>query len=613
MLAVRGAHTRQPITSLVIPGHETSRCYRRSVTDRDDAARRKFLGTLVAALGDKWVVGYSEATTFGVIAATLRCEGVEGFVQVVPSVVENNVITWKPFPGTGRPHFDIKVDGTGHQRTCILDDAVGILQRWATAKQPVVRGAAQSMLPIVRPALEAIAAAPLPVVEDAVVAKDWSLTPAGKKQLAAAREGLDAGAIARAFPREDNGRLAATRVLLAPTTSSKPLAAGRDVFLAVQGPKAKREGERLQLVLVDAIDVNETHRWMDARWLWRSDVERPADDARAAQCAALLDAGDFDAALAMYGIALSPRAVKVLEGVPTGSHSSHEAESRETLRRVLWSMAVWKLASVRWGALALLPHQRHQVKAWIAWHPPSTIEIEGTASNMRLARCRWAREVDWDLARLGIERTTKAAPALKPVKAAKAKPQKSFAEMIAGKELWKADTAMKHAKQRPSRETIAELLAIADGKSKPVERANAIWIAIAIANAGDGATFAKYLDDPSEYVRRMGIEGVKRLGYAAAIPKLAAIVCESFKTKRMDHYNAATAMKTLSGRNGPSGLLPYFASDDARVREAACRAFEIYDQGRELARPYLEKMLSDDDAAVVAAAKSTFRAFAKRD
>lgn len=585
----------------------------------DDLARRKFLGTLVDALGPRWVVGYSEAKTFGVIAATLRCEGVEGFVQVVPSVVENNVITWRPFPGTGRPHFDIKVDGTGHQRTCILADAVGILERWVNAKQPLVRTAPASMLPVVRPALEAIAAAPSAHVENAIDAASWSLTKAGKAQLAAARDGLDVERIARAFPRDDAGRLLATRALLAPVASTKKLAAGREVFLVVQGPATKREGDRLQLVLVDAIEVNETHRWMDARWLWRGDAERPADDERARECVALLDAGDFDKALAMYGISLGERAIKVLEGVPTGSHSSHEVEWREVLRRALWSMAVWSMKDVRWGSLALLPHQRHQVKGWISWQPPGEITIKGTASNMRLARCRWAREVEWDLARLGIARTGAKAVATKQTTAKKgtakdpkAKPQKTLAEMIAGKPPWKADTAMKHAKQRPHREAIAELLAIANGTSPADERANAIWIAIAIADATDGAKFAKYLHDKDERVRRMGIEGVKRLGYVDAIPALAELVCDSFKSRRMDHYHAATAMKTLSGRNGPSGLLPYFASEHPRVREAACRAFEMYDQGREMARPHLEKLLLDDDAAVVAAAKSTLRKFAKQ-
>jgi hypothetical protein len=553
------------------------------------------------------VVGYSEAKTFGVIAATLRCEGVEGFVQVVPSVVEDNVITWKPFPGTGRPHFDIKVDGVGHQRTCILAEAVRILERWATAKQPLVRGAIESMLPVVRPALEAIAAAPIANVEDAIEIGNWSLTKIGKEQLAAAREGLDVGRIANAFPRDDSGRLVTTRVLLAPIQSTKKLAAGREVFLAV----AKRE-KQLQLVLVDAIDVNETHRWMDARWLWRDDTERPADDVRAMECVALLDAGDFDKALAMYGISVSESAIKVLEGVPTGSHSSHEAESREVLRRVLWSLAAWKLKDVRWGSMALLPHQRHQVKGWISWQPPGEITISGTASNMRLARCRWARDVDQDLARLGIARSKAVAANLPAKKKKVAKPQKPLVDMIAGKPLWTVDTAMKHAKQRPQRETMAELLAIVDSDRKHDERANALMIAAAIAEARDAKTIAAYLDDRSDRVRRMAIDAVKRLGYTAAIGKLAVMVCTKRK-EGIEDIHAATAMKTLSGRNGPSGLLGYFASEDPRVREAACRAFEIFDQGQEMARPYLEKALLDDDAAVVAAAKSTFRKFAKRD
>jgi hypothetical protein len=325
---------------------------------------------------------------------------------------------------------------------------------------------------------------------------------------------------------------------------------------------------------------------------------------------AALDAGEFDRALAMYGIALGPRAIKALEAVPSGSHSHHEVEWRGAMRRAFWAMAPWRLPK-HGGMLALMPRQRHQHKAWLAWRPPGTLEIEGTASNTRMARCRWARDVDEDLERLGIERTAVKALANKP-KPRKVKPQKSLAEMIAGKDLWKADTAMKHAKQRDHREAIAELFAIANGSSPPEERANAIWIAIAIADRDDGARFAAYLHDTHERVRRMGIEGVKRLGYVEAVPVLAKLVCESFSSRRMDHYHAATAMKTLSGRNGPSGLLAYFASEDPRVREAACRAFEIYDQGREMARPYLEKALSDDDAAVVAAAKSAFREFAKR-
>jgi hypothetical protein len=560
------------------------------------------------------VVGYSEAKTFGVIAATLRCEGVEGFVQVVPSVVENNVITWKPFPGTGRPHFDIKVDGVGHQRTCILADAVGILERWAKAKQPVVRSAASSMMPVVRPALEAIAAAPLAALVDEVDAAAWSVTTAGKKQLRDARDGLDPARIARAFSRDDQGRLVATRALLAPVASTKKLAAGREVFLAVRGPTAKRDGERLVLELVDAIDVNETHRWMDARWLWRSDSERPADDERALECAALLDAGEFDKALAMYGVSLSERAIKVLEGVPTGSHSSHEVEHRATLRRTLWSMALWKLKDVRWGSLALLPHQHHQVKAWISWQPPGEITLSNTGSNMRLARCRWARDVEWDLARLGIARSTEIAKpaAAKKTATKKEKPQKSLVEMLVGKELWKIDTALKHARQRPQRESLMELFAYANGRGDEIERANALWVAIAIADAIDGASFVRYLGDKSEYVRRMGIEGVKRLGHRDAVPELARLVCESFSSKRMDHYHAITAMKSLSGKQGPSGILPYFASEHPRVREAACRAFEIYDQGHAMARPYLEKALSDDNAAVVTAAKSALRTIAKR-
>jgi hypothetical protein len=110
----------------------------------------------------------------------------------------------------------------------------------------------------------------------------------------------------------------------------------------------------------------------------------------------------------------------------------------------------------------------------------------------------------------------------------------------------------------------------------------------------------------------MTIEAIKRTSYTAAIPALAVIVCSSRRGNQVEGVYAATAMKSLSGKRGASGLLCYFASDDPRVREAACHAFSMFDDGHKLALPYLEKALLDLDPAVAAAAKSALTKIAKR-
>jgi hypothetical protein len=572
----------------------------------DDDARRKFLGSLVTALGASWFAGYAQIRPFGVLGLTLRRNGVDGFVQVVPSVVENNVVSWQPFPGTGTPHFDLKPDGTGHFRTCVLEQAVGTLERWAASKQPLKRSPPEPMLSAMRARLDAMRDATPATVEDAIDIEPWSLTESGKHQLADARQELDPGAIQRAFPRDDDGRLSlGERVLLTSVASSKSLAEGRSVYLAVRGPRVRKDGNRLELVLVDAIERNETHRWFDAPWLWRLGSKPPTEDARAVECVKLLDEGRFDEALALYGIALGPRALRVLEGTPLSSEATHVDEWRATMRRTLWLLAPWRLQNITVpGRLELLPHQRQQMKSWIAFHPPSTIEVEDTGSNSRLAQCMWQRQTA--PASLGVH-TTKLAKAAPRIERA-AKP---LAELIASKDLWNATTALEHAKRRPPREAIAELVHILAGDGPSAERANAMWIASAVASPEDGPILARYLNDPSSDVRRMAFEAVKRTGYSDAIPTLAAIVCASVHDNQAEGVFAATAMKSLSGKRGASGLLSYFASDDPRVREAACHAFMMFDDGHKLALPYLEKAATDNDPAVAAAARRTLMKLAK--
>jgi len=106
---------------------------------------------------------------------------------------------------------------------------------------------------------------------------------------------------------------------------------------------------------------------------------------------------------------------------------------------------------------------------------------------------------------------------------------------------------------------------------------------------------------------------IKRIGYAAAVPALAAIVLgrdaktTSGKTKLA--VSAATAMKVLSGKRGAAALTNYLHSADPRVREAACVAFTLFaNPGTKSARPLLEDLLTDGDPRVAKAAKRALAA-----
>ena len=309
----------------------------------DDTARRKFLATLVEALDGRWVAGYAIAKQHGVLGLTLRREGIDGFVQVVPSVVRDNVISWRPFPGSGTAHFDLTTDSGEYLRTCVVAQAVTLLDGWVKARGPVARSAPEPMLPGMRPRLEAIARAQPATLEDAIEEGPWAITTAGRAQLASARASLDAASIARAFPRDDDGRLAlGARALLLRIDSSKRLAATRRVYLIVRGPRVRKDGDRLALDLADAIEDNESHAWLNAPWLWRSTAKPPPADSRAEAYGKLVDDGRFEEALAAFSIALSPSATKVLEGVPLSVHDSGHAPAwRDTMRRLLWELSPW--------------------------------------------------------------------------------------------------------------------------------------------------------------------------------------------------------------------------------------------------------------------------------
>jgi len=182
-----------------------------------------------------------------------------------------------------------------------------------------------------------------------------------------------------------------------------------------------------------------------------------------------------------------------------------------------------------------------------------------------------------------------------------------LAEVLRDRALGQIARACKLAKARDPDHAARELLAIARRASGDA-RANALDVLAAVGRPEDGPELARYLEDPERSVQRVAIDGVKRTGYAAAVPALAALVlardAKPTSSRSRVAKEAAIAMKVLSGKRGAAALTGYLTSEDPRVREAACVAFTMFDNpGTKQARPLLERLLADGDARVVKAAK----------
>lgn len=195
-------------------------------------------------------------------------------------------------------------------------------------------------------------------------------------------------------------------------------------------------------------------------------------------------------------------------------------------------------------------------------------------------------------------------------------PHESLADALRGRPLGEIKRARELAVMLRTRDRDAaagELVAIAR-RSTGDARANALGVLVAIAGPEHGPELARYLGDAERSVQRVAIDGVKRTGYAAAVPALAQLVLardgKPASPRTRLATEAATAMKVLSGQRGAAALTGYFRSQDPRVREAACVAFTLFtNPGTKQARPALERLLVDGDPRVVRAAR---RALAPR-
>jgi len=188
----------------------------------------------------------------------------------------------------------------------------------------------------------------------------------------------------------------------------------------------------------------------------------------------------------------------------------------------------------------------------------------------------------------------------------------SLADALRDKKRGQIRRARELAKHRDRGQAVRELVAIARRVSGDA-RANALEVLVTVARPEEGPELARYLADPDRSVQRAAFDGDKRIGYAAAVPALAAIVvgrgARPSTAARELASAAAIAMKSLSGKRGSAALAGYFGSPDPRVREAACVVVAMFPEpGTRRTRPLLEQLLADRDARVVRAAKRALAA-----
>jgi len=199
--------------------------------------------------------------------------------------------------------------------------------------------------------------------------------------------------------------------------------------------------------------VNQTHRWENFPWLWQNvkappsefrGAEPPPKKARRApdsappksqqaeQSLRLLDKGQIEEALALYGVNLSPDLHRLLGGErirPPACCAHPNAQWTDLLVGTLRQSAPWLLAKAvrdesdrlrRWAGqkkgrprqspnlkLAIFPGQHHARKAslmLVGEHDGTKprLVIDATASNARLSDTAWKRPIAVDFVRHGV-------------------------------------------------------------------------------------------------------------------------------------------------------------------------------------------------------------------
>jgi len=207
---------------------------------------------------------------------------------------------------------------------------------------------------------------------------------------------LDAERLLWSFPRDDDGRLPLKEVVLLVQVPTTQGLGRKQRWLAAISPNARREPQRVTLVMVERVGSETSHVWDEARWLW-DDRARGASAAErwgvasppAATMKALLDDGDWLAALKLHGVKTSWDA--------GDRRDARNAEAGEIFQRC----APWRLAKAD-GRLFNFRGQTSVRKEGVAVTSGGLLFLDVSGSLQRVRETRWMLPRELELLHFGF-------------------------------------------------------------------------------------------------------------------------------------------------------------------------------------------------------------------
>jgi hypothetical protein len=331
-----------------------------------------------------------------------------GLAQVLPAWLQEGIAgsgqDW--VRGSARLGFELSIFEPRSPDHAIEDSLVELIRtpdahrvvdailEWAT--YPLRTGA-----PSPRDALTRTRAAVAAALADASNPPPWSSEPPA---------GLCSARVAFHYPRDRRGRLRTTTRALLQVLEPSGTVRGRERCRFVT-----LKGGSFRTVESEEFVAYQEHRWHQQTWRWGDGPLPPAADrwgvadaGRAREAAALLEAGEFTAGLALFDVALSQPLLQVIEGRPMGLHLAQFAVRwANTAAEELAGVAPWRLRPLTgrkpvrlFGLGGITSIQKPSVV--LTADAGATLDFDYTGSLQRPAREDWQRSLDFEAIRLGL-------------------------------------------------------------------------------------------------------------------------------------------------------------------------------------------------------------------
>lgn len=549
-------------------------------------------------------------------------KGRTGSIGVIAVSIHDNVKMFVgEFPGKGVPHFQLSVydeqdDLRDIVTTCQVPKAVETFRAWLEGE---TSAPALATAPLSLQFLNERATAAGPAIPKAVRIDTSQLDPDARAVIDDDLRHLALRRMAHLFPLNDAGVAErGTRVLLG---AYGPAMRERRNWLHVTAVRKNT----LELGLEALIEDNHAHRWNDQRWMWDARVPVPSpaqrwgiagDEKRIGQYLALVDAGRYGDALALYRIGHSPALARILAGRPASLHHT-ELASRwaEALGRALWGLAPWLFcpainrqgdASVR---LFALPGQTSQKKMslFITKSGGSfSLVLESTGSNDRFPETEFMRPIEHDLARLNLAPPEIPAEgdvpiALAPAQAADfAKATGKLREKLRAPGYDAYTAAVKEARKLPAG-VAAPLLVEAMLDAEPGLRQRGCEVAAATLNTGCLDAAIWLLGDENAVSYAPVCAYLSKIRHPPALPIIAAQLIANPKNAGI----GASILRYWGEREGAEAFRAHLSSPNETIRAAACLAIHQYGP-KAMIRPLL-RVLAEDTPLVASAALHALR------